>query len=53
MPAVKQMHMRVADPLARMLRQGAVIAISAEPPGGSPTGRPSGPMLLSGALDQA
>jgi anti-sigma-K factor RskA len=53
MPAVKQMHMRVADPLARMLRQGAVIAISAEPPGGSPTDRPSGPMLLSGALDQA
>lgn len=28
----------------------ATLAISSEPPGGSPTGRPSGPMLYSGPL---
>lgn len=49
----KQMHMKLADALAQLLRQGATIAISVEPPGGSPTGAPTGPVVASGALSQA
>lgn len=49
----KQMHMRLADALAQLLQQGATIAISVEPPGGSPTGAPTGPVVASGALNQA
>jgi anti-sigma-K factor RskA len=49
----KQMHMRLADALAQLLQQGATIAISVEPPGGSPTGAPTGPVVASGALSQA
>lgn len=48
----KQMHMRLADALAQLLQQGATIAISVEPPGGSPTGSPTGPVVASGALTQ-
>ena len=47
----KQMHMELADALARLLQQGATIAISVEPPGGSPTGAPTGPVVAAGALD--
>ena len=53
MPSSKQMHMKLADALADLLQQGATIAISAEPPGGSPTGQPTGPVLVSGSLDRA
>jgi len=53
MAAGKQMHMRLADALAQLLQQGATIAISVEPPGGSPTGAPTGPVVASGALAQA
>ena len=49
----KQMHMRLADALAQLLQQGATIAISVEPPGGSPTGAPTGPVVASGSLDHA
>lgn len=49
----RQMHMRLADALAQLLRQGATIAISVEPPGGSPTGAPTGPVVASGPLNQA
>jgi anti-sigma-K factor RskA len=49
----KQMHMRLADALAELLQQGATIAISVEPPGGSPTGAPTGPVVASGSLEQA
>jgi anti-sigma-K factor RskA len=49
----KQMHMRLADALAQLLQQGATIAISVEPPGGSPTGAPTGPVVASGALTRA
>ena len=34
----------------RQLRKGAVLAISVEPAGGSPTGAPTGPVILSGAI---
>ena len=49
----RQMHMELADALARLLKQGATIAISVEPAGGSPTGAPTGPVIVSGALKQA
>ena len=53
MPAGKRMHMRLADALAQLLQQGATIAISVEPAGGSPTGAPTGPVVASGALSRA
>ncbi|NUR44908.1 MAG: anti-sigma factor [Sphingomonas sp.] len=53
MPSGKQMHMRLADALATLLQQGATIAISVEPPGGSKTGAPTGPVVASGALHAA
>lgn len=53
MGAGKQMHMRLADALARLLAQGSTIAISVEPRGGSPTGAPTGPVVASGALTRA
>lgn len=49
----KATHMRLADALAGLLQQGATIAISVEPRGGSPTGQPTGPVIASGALDKA
>lgn len=49
----KQMHMRLAETLATLLQQGATIAISVEPPGGSPTGAPTGPVVASGSLTRA
>ena len=53
MPPGKQMHMQLADTLAELLAQGATIAISVEPRGGSPTGSPTGPVVASGALTRA
>jgi anti-sigma-K factor RskA len=53
MPNGKQMHMRLANALAQLLTQGATIAISVEPRGGSPTGAPTGPVVASGALNRA
>ena len=53
MPTGRQMHMRLADALADLLQHGATIAISIEPPGGSPTGAPTGPVIASGALSKA
>jgi anti-sigma-K factor RskA len=53
MGASKQMHMQLADALAKLFQQGATIAISVEPQGGSPTGFPTGPVVASGALAKA
>jgi anti-sigma-K factor RskA len=53
MPAGRQMHMKLADALAKLLQEGATIAISVEPPGGSTTGRPTGPVVAAGALKSA
>lgn len=46
-------RMELADALAELLRQGATIAISVEPPGGSPTGAPTGPVIASGTLESS
>ena len=53
MPSGKRMHMQLADAIASLLQQGATIAISVEPIGGSPTGAPTGPVVASGALSRA
>ena len=53
MPAGREMHMRLAETLADLLQHGATIAISIEPPGGSPTGAPTGPVIASGPLVKA
>ena len=34
----------------RMLQAGAMLAVSLEPPGGSPTGQPTGPVVSTGKL---
>lgn len=49
----RQMHIQLAEALADLLSNGATIAISLEPPGGSPTGQPTGPVIASGALSPA
>lgn len=53
MPAGRQMHMKLANALADLLQEGATIAISIEPKGGSPTGQPTGPVVAAGALKSA
>lgn len=37
-------------PIDEVLRDIAALAVSLEPPGGSPTGQPTGPVLFSGAV---
>lgn len=41
---------RVAPAHAARLQKGAQLAISVEPLGGSPTGAPTGPVIMSGAI---
>ncbi len=53
MPGTKRMHMRLAQSLADLLKEGATVAISLEPQGGSPTGAPTGPVVAAGQLTQA
>ena len=53
MGAARQSHMRLADAIATLMENGATVAISVEPPGGSPTGAPTGPVIASGALTKA
>lgn len=42
--------LRVPEGHVNQLRKGAVLAISVEPIGGSPTGLPTGPVILTGAI---
>ena len=53
MPDAKQTHMQLAEARAELMREGATVAISVEPRGGSPTGSPTGPVVASGALRSA
>lgn len=41
---------RLPDDLAARFAEGATIALSVEPAGGSPTGQPTGPVVASGSL---
>jgi anti-sigma-K factor RskA len=53
MPNAARMHMPVTPQLSRDLQEGATLAVSVEPPGGSPTGLPTGPVIASGKLERA
>jgi anti-sigma-K factor RskA len=48
MPAGRPMRMRV--PPRMDMREGATLAVSIEPPHGSPTGLPTGPVIAAGEL---
>ncbi|MDG4878501.1 anti-sigma factor [Mesorhizobium sp. WSM4935] len=49
-PAGQTVRMAVAPAIQRKLAQGAVLAVSLEPSGGSPTGQPTGPVVAAGDL---
>lgn len=51
--AVAPNKMDVPMPMAADVREGASFAISVEPPSGSPTGAPTGPVIASGKLTRA
>ena len=44
-------HMDLANALASLLQKGVTIAITLEPPGGSPSSAPTGPIVASGTLE--
>ena len=48
--AKRPMRMAVDKPMMPMLKDGAMLAISVEPVGGSPTGQPTGPVVATGPL---
>ena len=43
-------RIELSPAIQQKLAQGAVLAISLEPKGGSPTGKPTGPVVASGDL---
>jgi anti-sigma-K factor RskA len=49
-PVGQSVHLAVAQAIRDSIAAGAVFAISLEPPGGSPTGQPTGPVVASGDL---
>ncbi|WFP79225.1 anti-sigma factor [Mesorhizobium sp. WSM4906] len=49
-PAGQTARMAVTPAVQRKLAQGAVLAVSLEPAGGSPTGQPTGPVVAAGDL---
>jgi anti-sigma-K factor RskA len=53
MPNRPHLRMDLAEPLSAMLAEGATLAVSIEPLGGSPTDAPTGPVVASGALAAA
>ena len=46
-------RVNVAGSNARRLAEGVTLAVSIEPVGGSPTGRPTGPVVATGTLSRA
>lgn len=49
-PTGDAVHLPVADVTKAKLDAGAVLAVSLEPTGGSPTGQPTGPVVAAGDL---
>lgn len=49
-PVGPAVHIAVARDLQARLEAGAVLAVSVEPAGGSPTGQPTGPVVAAGDL---
>jgi anti-sigma-K factor RskA len=50
LPADRPTQIAIPAAIADQVKRGAALAISLEPPGGSPTGQPSGPVIGSGTL---
>ena len=50
LPVDRPAQIAIPSAFADQARRGAVLAVSLEPPGGSPTGQPSGPVIGSGTL---
>ena len=50
LPAQGEAVLSVSEQVRPLLEQGAALAVSLEPPGGSPTGQPTGPVLYQGKL---
>jgi anti-sigma-K factor RskA len=50
LPAQGDAVLSVPEQVRPILEQGAALAVSVEPPGGSPTGQPTGPILYQGKL---
>jgi anti-sigma-K factor RskA len=50
LPVDRPAQIVIPSAFADQARRGAVLAVSLEPPGGSPTGQPSGPVIGSGTL---
>ena len=44
--------MPLDNPADERLSNIASLAVSVEPPGGSPTGKPTGPVLYSGSVER-
>lgn len=51
-PAATTAHLAVAETSRARLAAGAILAVSLEPTGGSPTGQPTGPVVAAGDLRQ-
>jgi anti-sigma-K factor RskA len=52
-PSDQPAKMRLPDEIVARMNSSAVLAVSLEPHGGSPTGQPTGPVLATGALQAA
>ena len=50
LPGAQPLHLRIDAPMAEQLAEGATLALSVEPTGGSPTGLPTGPVIAAGKL---
>lgn len=53
MPSRPHLRLALAEPLSAMLDEGATLAVSLEPLGGSPSDAPTGPVVASGSLAAA
>lgn len=49
-PVGSTIHLKISPELQKKLATGAVLAVSLEPSGGSPTGQPTGPVVAAGDL---
>lgn len=50
LPSTSRNELQIAPSAAQQLQQGATLAVSVEPQGGSRTGLPTGPVIASGKL---
>jgi anti-sigma-K factor RskA len=51
-PSGNVVHVPLPSPAAESLTNIPALAVSLEPPGGSPTGQPTGPVLFSGSVER-